>query len=108
MLQMPLIEEKPIRTLYLVGMQLLPKQVQECKLVKITTAVFFRLANPKRNVFASHCNQVHYRSSSSSEPILHKIIIALCSKNFQNVKLRPTIQESIYHLNLHEINFGKI
>ena len=33
---------------------------------------------------------------------------ALCSRNFQNVKLRSTIQELIYHSILLEINFGKI
>ena len=33
---------------------------------------------------------------------------ALCSRNFQNVKFRPTIQELICHLILLEIDFGKI
>ena len=33
---------------------------------------------------------------------------ALCSRNFQNVKLRPTIQESICHSIWCEINFGMI
>ena len=33
---------------------------------------------------------------------------ALCSRNFQKVKLRSTIQELIYHSILLEINFGKI
>ena len=32
----------------------------------------------------------------------------LCSRKFENVKLRPTIQEFICHLILREINFGSI
>ena len=43
MLQMPLIEEKPIRTLDLVGMQLPAAAylLQDCKLVKMTTRQYF-------------------------------------------------------------------
>ena len=42
MLQMPLIEEKPIRTLDLVGMQLPAAYLlQDCKLVKMTTRTYF-------------------------------------------------------------------
>ena len=33
---------------------------------------------------------------------------ALCSRNFQNVKLRSSIQEFIFHSILREINFGKV
>ena len=36
------------------------------------------------------------------------IILALCSKNFQNMNLRSTIQEFVCHLFLREMNFGKI
>ena len=33
---------------------------------------------------------------------------ALCSRNFQNVKLRSSLQEFICHSILREINFGKV
>ena len=49
-------------------------------------------------------------------PILFKLLknqccpthtISLCSRNFQNVKLRSTIQKFVCHSILREINFGK-